>query len=248
MPDCSKLQMRAVLIAVLAAAATAKPAVADPLADAYAAEARGDFAAAVPIYRSLAEKGNVSAQNRLGYLYEIGAGVDRDWLKAAEWYSKAAEAGDENAGAALGFIGRNWVRVNSTGNRVIYELVEKAAKMGNARAQFSLGLMNYRIGDLSFDQTTGNLNEALIWYRRAADQGDVDSEIVLALAYAKGIGVQQDDIEAYKWYDIAASLAKYADVKDDVTKRRDELGRVMSAAQIAEARKLAVDWKTRPSR
>ena len=71
---------------------------------------------------------------------------------------------------------------------------------------------------------------------------------MLALAYAKGIGVQKDDVEAYKWYDVAASLAKYADVKDDVTKRRDELGRVMSPAQVAEARKLAVDWKTRPSR
>ena len=175
MSDRSKLRIRAVLIAVLlAAVAAAKPAFADPLADANAAEARGDFAAALPIYRSLAEKGNVGAQKHLGYLYEIGAGVDRDWLKAAEWYSKAAEAGDDSAAAALGFIGRNWVRVNSTGNQVIYGLVEKAAKMGNPRAQFSLGLMNYRIGDLSFDKATGNLDEALVWYRRAAEQGDVD--------------------------------------------------------------------------
>jgi TPR repeat protein len=132
--DRSKLQMRAVLIAALLAAAATNPAFADALADANAAEARGDFAAALPIYRALAEKGNVGAQRRLGYLYEIGAGVDRDWLEAAEWYSKAAEAGDEGAAAALGFIGRNWVRVNSTGNQVIYGLVEKAAKMGNARA------------------------------------------------------------------------------------------------------------------
>jgi TPR repeat protein len=109
--DRSKLRIRAVLIAVLlAAVAAAKPAFADPLADANAAEARGDFAAALPIYRSLAEKGNVGAQKHLGYLYEIGAGVDRDWLKAAEWYSKAAEAGDDSAAAALGFIGRNCAR------------------------------------------------------------------------------------------------------------------------------------------
>jgi uncharacterized protein len=246
--NCSKLQIRAVLIAVLAAATAAQPALADPLADANAAEARGDFAAALPIYRLLAEKGNAVAQKRLGYLYEIGAGVERDWLKAAEWYSRAAEAGDDSAAAALGFIGRNWVRVNSTGNQVIYALVEKAAKMGNARAQFSLGLMNYRIGDLSFDKATGNLDEALLWYRRAADQGDVDSEVVLALAYAKGIGVQQSDVEAFKWYDIAASLAKYADVKDDVIKRRDELARVMSPSQLEEAKTLSVDWKTRPNR
>ena len=248
MSDRSKPRRHAVLIAALMAAAAANPAFADPLADANAAEARGDFAAALPIYRSLAEKGNVGAQRHLGYLYEIGAGVDRDWLKAAEWYSKAAEAGDEGAAAALGFIGRNWVRVNSAGNQVIYGLVEKAAKMGNARAQFSLGLMNYRIGDLSFDKASGNLDEALVWYRRAAEQGDVDSEIVLALAYAKGIGVQQSDVEAYKWYDIAASLAKYADVKDDVIKRRDELSRAMSPPQVEEAKKLSADWKAGPNR
>jgi TPR repeat protein len=244
---CSKPLVRALLIVVLAAAAS-RPALADPLADANAAEARGDFAAAVLLYRSLAEKGNVGAQKRLGYLYEIGAGVERDWLKAAEWYSKAADAGDDGAAAALGFIGRNWVRMNPGGNQAIYALVEKAAKMGNPRAQFSLGLMNYRIGDLSFDATSGNLDEALIWYRRAAEQGDVHSEIVVALAYAKGIGVAQSEVEAYKWYDLAASLAKYADVKDDVIRRRDELARAMSPAQIDEAKKLSADWKARPNR
>ena len=247
MLGCSKPLISALLIVALVAAASTTT-LADPLADASAAEGRGDFAAAVQLYRALAEKGNVGAQKRLGYLYEIGAGVERDWLKAAEWYSKAADAGDDGAAAALGFIGRNWVRMNPGGNQAIYALVEKAAKMGNPRAQFSLGLMNYRIGDLSFDATSGNLDEALTWYRRAAEQGDVDSEIVLALAYAKGIGVAQSEVEAYKWYDLAASLAKYADVKDDVIKRRDELARAMSPAQIDEAKKLSADWKARPNR
>ena len=244
----TKLQGSAVLIMVLVAMATAGRAFADPFADANAAETRGDFAAAASIYRSLAEGGNVGAQNRLGYLYQIGAGVECDWHRAAEWYSKAAEAGDESAAAALSFIGRNSIGAHSKEHRIIYELVEKIAKMGNARAQFSLGLMNYSIGDLSFDETTGNLSEALIWYRRAAEQGDVNSEIAMALAYAKGIGVQQSDVEAYKWYDIAASLAKYVDVRDDVISRRDELGRLMSSSQIAEARRLSVDWKARPRR
>ena len=48
--------------------------------------------------------------------------------------------------------------------------------------------------------------------------------------------------------DLAASLAKYADVKDDVIKRRDELARAMSPAQIDEAKKLSADWKARPNR
>jgi uncharacterized protein len=237
--------IRAVLLLALVAAlfAGSSPLFADPLADANAAASRGDFAAAVSLYRALAEKGNVAAQKQLGYLYEIGAGVDRDWLKAAEWYGKAADAGDDAAAAALGYLGRNWVRMSLGSTQAIYPLVEKAAKMGNAKAQFTLGLMNYRIGDLSFDKANGNLDEALIWYRRAADQGDVDSAVVLALAYAKGIGVEKNEVEAYKWYDIAATLAKYADVKDDVVKRRNEIARAMSSSQVDEAKKLAADWK-----
>jgi uncharacterized protein len=229
------------LTGVVIAAST--PLFADAFADANAAASRGDFGAAVPLYRALAEKGNVAAEKQLGYCYEIGAGVDRDWLKAAEWYGKAADAGDDGAAAALGYLGRNWLRMNQGNNQAIYPLVEKAAKMGNAKAQFTLGLMNYRIGDLSFDKASGNLDEALVWYRRAADQGDVDGAIVMALAYGKGIGVEKSEVEAYKWYDIAATLAKYADVKDDVVKRRNELARAMSSSQVDEAKKLAADWK-----
>ena len=63
---------------------------AGPLEDAEAASRRGDYATAIPIYRSLAEKGDVSAQKRLGFLYENGVGVKQDWLEFANWFSKAA--------------------------------------------------------------------------------------------------------------------------------------------------------------
>ena len=47
---------------------------AGPMEDAEAADRKDDYATAIPIYRSLAEKGNVSAQKRLGFFYEIGVG------------------------------------------------------------------------------------------------------------------------------------------------------------------------------
>jgi uncharacterized protein len=220
-------------------------AIAGPLEDAQAAEKRDDKATAIPIYRSLAEKGDVGAQKRLGFFYEIGWGVERDWLEAAKWLSKALEAGDEAAAGRLGFIGRNWrfMHAGSQPPPIVFELIEKAAKKGNDTAQFSLGAMNYPIGDLSFDETKGNLHEALIWYRRAAEQGDIDSQIALALAYADGIGVPQDYIEAHKWYNLAASRVQYADMRNDFIERRDALARMMTPAQIAKAQKLAREWK-----
>jgi hypothetical protein len=43
------------------------------LEDAEEAVRKSDYATAIPIYRSLAEKGDVSAQMRLGFFYEAGA-------------------------------------------------------------------------------------------------------------------------------------------------------------------------------
>jgi TPR repeat protein len=44
------------------------------------------------------------------------------------------------------------------------------------------------IGDAFQDKEGGNLNEALIWYRRAADRGDVDALVTLGLRMRKVSG------------------------------------------------------------
>jgi TPR repeat protein len=93
-----------------------------------------------------------------------------------------------------------------------------------------------------------NLAEAIIWYRRAAAQGDVDAQIVLAAAYEDGIGVPQDYVEAHKWFNLAASGVSYEDMRDDFRKRRDAIAQRMTPAQVAEAQKLAREWKPKPER
>jgi TPR repeat protein len=178
-----KMSFKAIAVVVLASSFTVS-ATAGPLEDAQAAERRDDCTTAVSIYGSLAEKGVVEAYNRLGYFSQIGYCGKRDWLQAAKWYGKASDAGDQTSIASLSFIGRNW-RVmyrDAPTDPIIYELIEQAAKQGSAVAQFSLGVMNYPIGDLSFDTSKGNLSEALIWYRRAADQGDFDAMVAMGMA------------------------------------------------------------------
>jgi uncharacterized protein len=236
--------LKAIMVVALALSSAA-PAEAGALDDAVAAERRDDCATAVPIYRALAVKGIAEASKRLGYFSEIGYCTKRDWLEAAKWYGKAIAAGDEASAGSLGHLGRNWriMYHDIPMDPIIYELVEKAAKSGIAVAQFSLGVMNYPIGDPSFDENKGNLSEALIWYRRAADQGDVDSQVSLGLAYGDGIGVPQDYVEAHKWYNLAASRVRYADMRADFIKRRDDLAIKMTPTQIAEAQKLAREWK-----
>jgi TPR repeat protein len=239
-----EMSFKAIAIIVLASSFTVS-AIAGPLEDAGAAERRDDCATAVSIYRLLAEKGVAEAYSRLGYFSEIGYCAKRDWLQAAKWYGKATDAGDQASAASLSHIGRNWrfMYRHAPMDPIIYELIEQAAKKGSAVAQFSLGVMNYPIGDLSFDPSKGNLGEALIWYRRAADQGDVDAMVAMGMAYADGVGVRQDYVEAHKWYNVAAPRTKYGDIRNDIMKRRDDLSPKMTTAQISEAQKLARDWK-----
>jgi TPR repeat protein len=248
-PRLLRFSNGAMLAASLMMASIPDAACAGPLEDAEEAYRKGDYATAIPIYRSLAEKGNVSAQMRLGFFYESGTGLKRDWLESAKWFSKAADGGNESAVFVLSFLGRHWrYRAGATAPPIIYELVEKVAKSGFAVAQFSLGVMYCPIGDPSFDATTGNRAQALVWYRRAAEQGDVDAQIALGLAYANGIGVVQDYIEADKWFNIAASRAHSAEELADILTRHHKIAHMMTSYQIAEAQKLAQEWRAQPER
>ena len=72
------------------------------LEDAEEAVRKGDYATAIPIYRSLAEKGDVSAQMRLGFFYESGAGLKRDWVESASGSAKLQM--EETKGPSLSLV------------------------------------------------------------------------------------------------------------------------------------------------
>ena len=104
------------------------------------------------------------------------------------------------------------------------------AEQGNAGAQLNLGFM--------YDNGYGvpqNYTEAIKWYRKAAEQGNDRAQYNLGLMYDIGYGVPQDVVRAHMWYDIAGV--------DVAINYRDYVAREMTPAQIAEAQKLAREWK-----
>ena len=54
---------------------------------------RGDFATALREWRPLAEQGDASAQNNLGFMYVYGKGVLQDYVRAHMWFNIAASSG-----------------------------------------------------------------------------------------------------------------------------------------------------------
>ena len=56
---------------------------------------RGDYDKALVYFNLAAKLENAGAQYNLGRMYYNGQGIEKDYVKAAEWYQKVAEKGDE---------------------------------------------------------------------------------------------------------------------------------------------------------
>ncbi len=96
------------------------------------AAARGDYAAALEIWRPLAEGGDADAQYNLGHLYRQGLGVPRDLAEAAKWYGRAAGQGVPNAQF-------NMAMMHANGEGVRQDLVLAYMWWSLAAERFPLG-------------------------------------------------------------------------------------------------------------
>ena len=80
--------------------------------------------------------------------------------------------------------------------------------------------------------------QAVKWYRKAADQGHAKAQYNLALMYANGYGVPQDYVSAHMWWNLAAAKGD-----ENAKRNRDIVAERMAPEQIAEAQRLAREWK-----
>lgn len=108
----------------------------------------------------------------------------------------------------------------------------KAAEAGNASAQFGLGVMYATGRGVSKDY-----QQAVRWYTKAAEAGGVNAQYNLASMYYRGQGVPQDYVLAHMWANLAAIK------NSEYVKKRDALASFMTPTQVAEAQKLAREWK-----
>ncbi len=165
-----------------------------------------------------------------------------DYATAFQELKPLAEQGDAMAQFILGFM-------YSKGQGVLQDYAEamkwtrKAAEQGQRDAQNDLGLM-YHYGQ----GVPQDYAEAVKWYRKAAEQGNAAGQLNLGVMYGDGRGVPQDYVQAHMWFSLAASrsspgLRIPSKHRDDAVKNRDIIAARMTPAQIAEAQRLAREWK-----
>ena len=214
----------------------AERAVADTLEDAKAALGRKDYATALRLYRSLADKGDAAAQYNLGEMYAYGRGVPENRTEGVKWLRLAAEQGHVDAQTSLAGLYFREALLHKGDYTEAVKWFRLAADQGDSHGQFVLGIM-YHEGE----GVPQNYAEAAKWYSLAAEQGDYGAQLYLGTMYANGEGVPQNYVKAYMWASLAAAKAA------PLMKNRDIIAGLMTPAQIAEAQKLAAEWRPRTS-
>ena len=152
-------------------------------------------------YKKAAEQGDAEAQNHLGFMYEhfghmyeFGLMGEEGFEQAAYWYRKAAEQGHRDAQFQLSCMYEAGKGVEQDDEPAICWLI-KAANQGHASAQFYFG---------SKQEDYHNLKQALVSYRKAAEQGLAIAQYKLGTMYEHGLGIEKDLEQAVFWYRQAA--------------------------------------------
>ena len=111
--------------------------------------------------------------------------------------------------------------------------LRRLAEQGNRQAQHDLAVMYANGRGVPRDETEANR-----WYRKAAEQGDASAQSLIGSMYLFGRGAPKDFVQAYLWLNLAARGGDKS-----AAQIRDGLERVMTAAQISEARRLTREWR-----
>ncbi len=125
--------------------------------------AEQDYEEGVRWFRKAAEQGFATAQFNLGFMYELGLGVQQDCEKAASWYRKAAEQGDVAAQFSLGVMylqGRRGVKQD-------YEKSYKWFKIANALGDIGAKMeSDLAKGELNHQQIEETEDEVSQWLEK----------------------------------------------------------------------------------
>ncbi|KAF9181827.1 hypothetical protein BGZ49_004790, partial [Haplosporangium sp. Z 27] len=164
-----------------------------------------------------AKQGNDEAENKLGFMYQYGYGVQQDYKKAVEWYLKAAEQGYIAAENNLGYMYQYGYGVQQDYKKA-FEWYLKAAKQGNSDAEFKLGDM-YQLG---YGVQPDSI-KAFEWYSKAVNQGNINAKYILGIPdymNKQDVGVQKNDHEAPEW-NLESARQRDQGINDNLLLNRD---------------------------
>ncbi len=160
-----------------------------------------------------------------------------DYTTALQIFGAWAKLGNASAQQLFGFMYQKGQGVAQDYGKAV-KWYRRAAEQGYSPGEFRLGHMYYEGWGVTQDK-----GEAVKWYRRAAEHGLARAQFGLGIMYQNGFGVTQDYVQAHKWYNLAATGHPPGWDRDSAVKRRERVEGEMTPDQVAEAQRLAREWK-----
>ena len=154
-----------------------------------------------------------------------------DYCAALKTLEPLAEHGNVEAQVRTGLIYSNGSCKRSDSSKAM-KWLRLAADQDNAQAQFVLGKLYADCPGVRADYS-----EMVKLHLRAAEQGYVPAQDHLGYLYAYGVGVPVDNVQAYVWYDLAASQGGLNDAD-----KRDLIAKKLTPEQLQAAQRLAQNW------
>lgn len=153
--------------------------------------------------KALALKGDGKKQYDMAYYYHHGTYVEKNLVKAKEWYLLAATSEDttvRNKIARLYEIGT----ILPKDDKKAFEHYRFSAEKGDAAAQGNLSVFYWQ--GRGVDK---NLNAGVQWAEKAALQGHLKSKLNLGAFYNSTLDGEPDRNKALKWFRSAADQGSH---------------------------------------
>jgi len=175
-----------------------------------------------------AEKGWQKAQRKVAKMYEHGNGVQSSPIEAFNWYRKAAEQGNADSQLELGAI---FIQGLSLPGKVIPKdndkglyWIRESANQNNVEAQFALA-------SLIIDKKP---DEAIKFYKKAAQNGNKFSMHNLASIYLKGEVVEKDLKESKYYAQMAVDVGQKSSqsILDHIAKIENQPDEIINIAKV----------------
>jgi TPR repeat protein len=102
----------------------------------------------------------------------------------------------------------------------------------------------YLLGEIYLGGHGGDMQQALKWMTASAEQGYAQAQARLGMVYAKGMGVPVNNIEAYRWFSLAAQGADAKSKLKTVSEaNRGVIAKRLSPAERQQAEGMVQSWR-----
>ncbi len=163
-----------------------------------------DHAEAIRLYMPCAEKGDMEAQNTIGFMYLMGKGVPKDYDLAVKLLKASADSGCAKAAYRLGYMydaGQSDAGQNLDEAVVWYR---RGADLGDPEAQYQLaGILGMK------DSKYYNVTKSNEYLMKAAEQNHIEASYQLGTMYAYGSNGVRRNVDKAKKYLVAACEGGY---------------------------------------